>query len=335
MKILKKILIVVAVLLLVISAIGLLFFPSHIHVDRSIVINQNRSMVYDYAMELKNYNQWSPWYERDTAAEYIVSSNSSGVGASMNWKSKVDEVGTGSMTITNAVKDSMISLDLNFMENGVAKGTYTFVPEGNGTKMTWGLDFEAGMNPLLRIMGKFMDKMVGPDFDRGLNKLKEKLESMPASSGDITVEETQVPEANYLFVHGKANVQNISKFLGESYQKIGKVMGKQKLSMAGAPSAIYYTDSQTEWELDAAILVSGAAKDDGEVKAGKRNAGNVVVAHFFGSYDKTGKAHEAANAYITKNNKQVLGAPWEVYITDPMMEKDTAKWQTDVYYPVQ
>ncbi|HQW23744.1 MAG TPA: SRPBCC family protein [Bacteroidia bacterium] len=336
MKIFKKILIVIAVLLLVISAIGLLFFPAKIHVERSIVINQDRSMVYDFTNDLKNFYQWSPWYELDTAAEYTLSSVTAGAGASMSWKSKVDNVGTGNMTITESVKDSMVALDLNFMENGVAKGTYAFAQEGNGTKMTWGFGFDAGMNPLMRIMGKFMDGMIGPDFEKGLNKLKAKLESMPASSGgDISIEEKAIPETNYLFVHGKADVSTVGKFLGESYGKIGKALGKQKLTMAGAPSAIYYTESQTEWELDAVVPVNPAGKDDGEVKAGKRNASNAVVAHFFGSYDKTASAYTALKEYIAKNNKQIIGAPWEEYITDPMAEKDTAKWQTDVYFPIQ
>lgn len=336
MKIFKKILIVIAILLLVISAIGLLFFPSHIHVERSVVIDQNRSMVYDFTTDLKNYQQWSPWYELDTAAVYTYSNVTSGAGAAMSWESKVDKVGSGTMTITDVVKDSMVALDLNFMKNGVAKGSYFYSDEGSGTKMTWGLDFEAGMNPLLRIMGKFMDKMVGPDFDRGLNKLKALMESMPAASAiNISIEEKAVPEANYLFVHGKANVSDISKFLGESYGKIGKAMGKQKLTMTAAPSAIYYTDSQTEWEIDAVIIANAPGKDDGEVKAGKRKASNAVVAHFFGSYDKTPAAYAALKEYIAKNNKQVIGAPWEEYITDPMTVKDTAKWQTDVYFPVQ
>ena len=336
MKIFKKILIVLAILLLVISAIGLFFFSSHIHVERSIVINQNKSMVFDFTGDLKNYNQWSPWYEFDTTAQYSYSSVTSGVGASVNWKSENDKVGNGSMTIVEVVNDSMMVLDLNFMEDGVAKGTYFFTPEGNGTKLTWGLDFEAGMNPLLRIMGKFMDKMIGPDFDRGLNKLKTILEGMPAiSKNDIAIEEKAIPETNYLFVHGKADVNTVGKFLGESYGKIGKALGKQKLTMAGAPSAIYYTESQTEWELDAVVPVNPAGKDDGEVKAGKRNASNAVVAHFFGSYDKTASAYTALKEYIAKNNKQIIGAPWEEYITDPMAEKDTAKWQTDVYFPIQ
>ncbi len=337
MKIFKKILIVLAVLLLLISAIGLLFFPSHIHVERSMVINKNRSTVFNYANNLKKYNEWSPWFELDTTAAYTSTGPESGKGATMSWVSKVNEVGTGKMIIENTIEDSLIDLDLYFMESDEpAKGYYSFATEGDGTKMTWGIDFEAGANPMMRIMGKFMDSMVGVHFSKGLSNFKAKVEAMhETSDASIKVEEVKLPETNYLFIHGKANLSNIGQFLGESYGKMGKVMAKQKLSMAGAPSAIYYTESQTEWELDAVAIVSAPGKDDGDVKAGKRNAGNFVIAHFFGNYDQTAAAHNAAKEYITKNNKQVVGAPWEVYITDPMTEKDTAKWQTDVYYPIQ
>jgi hypothetical protein len=73
--------------------------------------------------------------------------------------------------------------------------------------MTWAMKMDAGMNPLMRIMGKFMDGMVGPDFEKGLNKLKARVESMPATSSSITVEEVEVDDIEYLFIHGKARHQ--------------------------------------------------------------------------------------------------------------------------------
>ena len=161
------------------------------------------------------------------------------------------------------------------------------------------------------------------------------MSTVPSNSSAVAVEEVEVPETDYLFFHGKATAENISNFLGSSYQKIGIAMGKQKLQMAGAPFAIYYTESQTEWDLDAAIAVSGPGKDDGAVKAGKLKAGKAVMASFFGSYEQTAIGHKAAKDFIKKNNKQIIGAPWEVYVTDPGVEKDTAKWETDIYYPVQ
>jgi hypothetical protein len=88
----------------------------------------------------------------------------------------VKEVGTGSMMITKSVPDSIVMMDLNFMENGVAKAAYVLNDDAGKTKIIWTFDTEAGANPLFRIMGKFMDKMVGPDFEKGLGKLKQELE---------------------------------------------------------------------------------------------------------------------------------------------------------------
>ena len=60
-----------------------------------------------------------------------------------------------------------------------------------------------------------------------------------------------------------------------------------------------------------------------------------VYAKHFGSYD-SGNTHYAIEAYMKANEIDYSGAYiWEVYITDPMNEPDTAKWQTDIYYPVK
>ena len=181
MRIVKKILLILAVIFVVIAAIGFIFFPSHIHVERKALINQKQSVVYNYVNNFDNYNSWSPWFEMDPAAKYTFLGPHSGVGASFKWESLVKDVGKGSITITDAMPDSLIKEDLNFMEQGTAKSSFRFSPEGNGTNVTWAFDVEAGVNPLFRIMGGFMDGMLGKDFEKGLTKLKKNLESIPAT----------------------------------------------------------------------------------------------------------------------------------------------------------
>ena len=82
------------------------------------------------------------------------------------------------MTITEAKPDSVIRIDLNFMENGEAKSSFTFHPEGGGTQIIWNFDVEAGVNPLMRIFGSFMDGMIGKEYEKGLSNLKTKLEAI-------------------------------------------------------------------------------------------------------------------------------------------------------------
>ncbi len=180
---------------MVVTAIGLML-PSQVHVERSITVNQPQELVFDYVNNIKNWNSWSPWYELDTTASYTQAGPPSGVGAQLSWISTNKDVGRGSMTYTEVNSPSLIKQDLNFMEEGVAQGIYTFSSDGAGTKITWALEFDTGFNPLLRILGKFMDGMVGKDFEKGLSKLKTILEALPEESiqEEIPVNDT-IPSA--------------------------------------------------------------------------------------------------------------------------------------------
>ena len=164
-------------ILLVITAIGFIFFRSHVHVERSIVINKSQSELFSVLNTHKNFNSWSPWFSRDTTMKIVFSGPESGVGAKFSWISSVKSVGKGSMEITESKPDSVIRQVLNFMDKGNSHASYLLSEEGGGTRLVWTLDMEAGANPLLRIMGGFMDKAVGADFERGLSKLKAIVET--------------------------------------------------------------------------------------------------------------------------------------------------------------
>lgn len=336
MKILKRILLIIAILLLLVAGIGLLL-PSHVRVDRSTDIKADPNTVHAFVNNFDNWNSWSPWYELDTTAHYEFSGPHSGKGAVLSWTSTNKNVGSGSMTITESVAPDLIKQDLNFMENGVAKSEYQFKASASGTTVVWAMEVDMGFNPLLRIMGKFMDSMVGKDFEKGLAKLKSVIESMPA--GGITsamkVEEVTVNPFHYLAVRDTASIATISMKLGTNYGKIGAAMKKQKLEMSGAPFAIYYSESSMNFDMDAAVQVNKPGKADGNVLPGEIKGGNALLVKFFGPYEKTADAHAMIHQYVGEHGKKITGAPWEVYMTDPMTEKDTMKWETDVYYPIE
>ena len=102
----------------------------------------------------------------------------------MKWVSEKGEVGVGSMVITSSISPVSIKHDLSFSKNGKATGDYLLATTDSGTTVTWIFGFEAGANPLLRIMGAYIQDMVGADFDRGLAKLKLTLETQNVSAVD-------------------------------------------------------------------------------------------------------------------------------------------------------
>ena len=116
---------------------------------------------------------------------------------------------------------------------------------------------------------------------------------------------------------------------------IGGEMKKQNLKMSAAPFVIYYTHPPADFIMDVAAATDKPGKAEGNVKPGMIKAGNAVVGHYFGDYMKLKEGYDAIGKWIAANNKTITGNPWEVYVTDPGLEKDTAKWQTDIYFPVK
>jgi effector-binding domain-containing protein len=64
-------------------------------------------------------------------------------------------------------------------------------------------------------------------------------------------------------------------------------------------------------------------------------AGNAVIAYYFGPYDKTASTYYALHKYCLEGKKTTIGGPWELYVTDPITEKDPMKIETDIVFRVK
>lgn len=147
-------------------------------VHRSTSIAASPDAIYRHVVDLTRMQAWSPWDEMDPAMEKTYSGAESGVGARYDWKGN-RKVGEGSLEITDAKENERVQMALEFLKPFKASNTTTFTlePRGEATTVTWSM---SGRKTLLtRIMGIFksMDAMVGPDFERGLAKLKSIVEA--------------------------------------------------------------------------------------------------------------------------------------------------------------
>jgi hypothetical protein len=52
-------------------------------------------------------------------------------------------------------------------------GSIELRPEGAGLRVVWVDAGDLGMNPINRWFGLFLDKLIGPDFERGLTNLRK------------------------------------------------------------------------------------------------------------------------------------------------------------------
>lgn len=142
-------------------------------VQRSTTIDAPPDEVYGHMIDFRNWTAWSPWEEMDPDMNKSFAGAEIGTGSKYSWSGN-RKVGEGSMEITDAKEHSEIHIDLEFLKPFKASnGTlFTLTPSGGGTEVTWAMTGKKTF--MTRVMGIFksMDAMVGPDFEKGLAKLK-------------------------------------------------------------------------------------------------------------------------------------------------------------------
>jgi effector-binding domain-containing protein len=342
MKILKGLGIVV-VLLLAIYLILALFGPAKMHVERQLWINQKPEVVFNEINTLKQWKNWSYWDNIDPNMVSTYEGPESGVGAVHKWESTNDSVGKGSLTIKTSTPNTLVECDLSFEGMGTSTSGWALKDTANGTLVTVYMDGETPFlfRPMMLFMD--MDAMLGADFEKTLAGLKKHTESLesPTMMAEYVMEEAMTPAMKLLTIADSAmSAAELGEKLGGLYGEIMGEMEKQKLTQAGPVLAIYdkveYSpNGDMKFWFKAGVPVDKAGKNSGRVMYWENTAGNAIKCDYYGDYSNTGACHEAIDKYITDKGKTINGAVWEVYVTDPGAEPDTAKWLTEIYYPVQ
>ena len=187
----KKLVIGIGGFLLLVVVGAMVFLPRIVPVERKLVINTSPERVYPYLVNLEEWQKWNPWGAKDPRMKISYGDKKEGEGASYSWVS--ESQGSGSMTISKAVEPTRLETDLDFGDQGTAKAHFELKSVGeNQTEVIWHMDADMGNNPIGRLFGTMMDKMIGPDFEDGLNRLKK----LSESAGDSEVEPSGTPATN-------------------------------------------------------------------------------------------------------------------------------------------
>jgi effector-binding domain-containing protein len=331
MKVIKKILVVFLILIAIVLIVSA-FLPSQSKVERSLLIKASPEAISAKITNLHSWDEWSPWKDQDSAAKYLYN-DTVGVGGWMDWTGNI--VGSGKLSITKVAPDS-IQYFLAFREpfESESNGSFSFVKTDSGTVVTW-TDVETLPWPMVRIVALFMnfDEMMGPDFEKGLDKLKKVTENSYKYS--YTVQEKEVSPMTIATIRNKVNMGEIGNILGKSYGEIQAFIAKNGAKMAGAPMAITLAWDSLSWDFEAAIPIDKEIAGNNNIQIKKSYAGKVLFVEYKGAYDKTYQAYIDLENYKKEKGYVDAGGPWEVYLTDPMVEPDTSKWITEIYFPVK
>lgn len=147
-------------------------------VRRSTVIAAPPAEVYEQIADFHRWTEWSPWEGLDPNMKRTYAGPSEGEGASYGWSGN-RQAGQGRMEIIEAEAPSRLLIDLVFEKPWKSHSVTEFtIDEGaSGSEVTWTMT--GPMTLVTRVMGIFkpMDSLIGPDFEKGLARLKSNLET--------------------------------------------------------------------------------------------------------------------------------------------------------------
>lgn len=146
-------------------------------VTRSTTIAAPPQAVYDQIVDFHRWPAWSPWEDLDPDVKHVYSGAESGVGAVHEWSGN-RKAGQGRMTIVEAEAPAKVGIDLVFVKpfKSTSDTVLTVEPDGAGSRVTWTMTGQK--TAMTKVMGIFksMDSLVGPDFEKGLARLKSVVE---------------------------------------------------------------------------------------------------------------------------------------------------------------
>lgn len=332
MKFIKILFLVLGSIALIITGVGLLQEGS-VHIEATRVIDAPLDAVYDNVADLNKRSKWSPWENMDTTMQVTFSDKTKGEGASYSWTSATQ--GTGQLTYTKAVENKELQSDLDFRENGAAKGAMYFEEVPDGVKVTWTMDTELGWNPLARIGFAIWKPQMEEIFATGLDSLAYRAVREPIYF-NIPIQHAKLEARVEAIRSDSGTIESIQEKFDLAVKRIVFANRMRGDSIAGQ-YLTYFQDFDMENNFSSfqvAVPVKFKATKYKTVSFVEQPERNIVYLDYEGSYDNAPQTWEILSTYIQDKKIQVTGTPWEEYIVGPMDDSDTSKWITRVAFPV-
>lgn len=173
----KKLLTILLLLVAAVVGLGFALKPAYT-VSRHVVIKAEPAKIHAWTGDFAKWDEFMPWKEDDPSIVYTRKGPTSGEGATETW---TGENGDGALTITRSDPETGVDFDMVFIHGETrmpSKAGLHYRKVAEGTEVTW--DIAGSMEPMGfvgRYFAPLMDRfMVGPMFDRGLQKLKAVVE---------------------------------------------------------------------------------------------------------------------------------------------------------------
>ena len=336
MRILKYIL-----LLAILAIIGLSVYvatqPSEFEVERSRVIKAQKSVVFSYVNDYRNWEDFGSWKDDDSSMKFTYSDTTIGTGASYAWKGSAGEGKT--TTIFEKENDSIAQKVLFSGNEGTAY--LTFKDTVGGTKVTWHSKGKIGfMDKVYATFKGGAEKMIGLTYEKTLAKL-DKVISYEINTYNIKVDGVVQKPGTIYFQHKvTCKISEVQKNVNLVLQSMVLFFKENGIAMTGNPFVLYdaydTTNDRASFSVCLPMREEIYTADGSDYTSGKIETFQALKTTLKGDYSHTKEAWAEARTYARKNNlaENTSGKRMEVYAVSVNQVKNPSKWVTEIYLPV-
>jgi hypothetical protein len=156
--------------------------PTDFRISRSATIPAPASILFEEVNDFHKWEAWSPWAKLDPHAKNTFEGAPSGAGAIFRWVGN-NQVGQGGMTIMESKPSQLIRIKLEFLKpfQATHSAEFTFKPSGDQTLVTWSMSGKNSFASKAFVLLMNCDKMIGSQFEKGLENLGSVVESEMAA----------------------------------------------------------------------------------------------------------------------------------------------------------
>jgi len=167
------------VLILILAVIAVILIlaslkPKTFRIVRSAIIPASPDKIFPHINDFRNWKNWSPWENKDLNMQKSYGGSPSGKGAIYEWNGNKN-VGSGRMEIIESIFPTLVVTKLDFITpfEGHNKASFALQAVPEGTKVVWVMNGPTAFIPRIFSIFVNMDKLIGKDFEEGLEGLKK------------------------------------------------------------------------------------------------------------------------------------------------------------------
>jgi effector-binding domain-containing protein len=306
-----------------------------VQVSRGIEIDRPPEEVFDAVVDYSTWTSWSPWLQIERGADVSIYGEPSSVGAVYRWEGEL--VGSGEMEHRVLNRPGEIEDELRIRKPFKTRSTVRFVvdPLPHGSRLTWVMD---GRLPwFLFPMRSSMETFIGMDYERGLQMLKDHIETGHVLSQTDVVGVESVPHRVVMGLRDSCPRDQVGpvmeRVFGEVKSQFAKVAPQADREMI----SVYHPCDMKQGCFDFTCGLNVTEEEiEGLPDFTKCDlpAGRALHVRHTGSYKHLGNAWSGAYQYARYSKLKPLNRDaYEVYANDPSVTPES-EWLTELYVPV-